>query len=348
MTLSTAAAHLSVLEEYDRSLRFQGLELSEPQPLPFQFSNPVEAINAGVPVSVAVARTKEERTCGTCGKASLDYVKSRGRYIRCKLCNNLNSRMHRVLTRRTNEGLRIAWFQLSQGERSQFRRTICSTIGPAGLEIEMGLHVVRSRPTCAELDDAMALSQFDEWLQKKSEAKAHRLQEIENLHMERVKSRSMNPLHDNYDDQIGETTQEVEVPTTELGAVGRWFNVQPPKCEHAFRLLVEEDNMLETLKAKLVHARARADAALAEDGDFVVPPLVRQILIQTNKELETMTTEIDCVANGDHPSLDPWEARRKTIRLVNTHEHQLLRFRKVRKSIKKSEDELHRQGITIG
>ena len=166
MTLSTAAAHLSVLEEYDRSLRFQGLKLTEPQPLPFQFSNPVEAINAGVPVSVAVARTKEERTCGTCGKASLDYVKSRGRYIRCKLCNNLNSRMHRVLTRRTNEGLRIAWFQLSQGERSQFRRTICSTIGPAGLEIEMGLHVVRSRPTCAELDDAMALSQFDEWLQK--------------------------------------------------------------------------------------------------------------------------------------------------------------------------------------
>ena len=86
MTLSTAAAHLSVLEEYDRSLRFQGLELSEPQPLPLQFSNSVEAINAGVPVPVAVARTKEERTCGTCGKDTINYYYRRDRHVYCKDC----------------------------------------------------------------------------------------------------------------------------------------------------------------------------------------------------------------------------------------------------------------------
>ena len=262
--------------------------------------------------------------------------------------------MHRVLTKPKNEGLRIAWFQLSSAARTDFRRTISSTIGPTGLAVEMGLHVVRSRPTCAEMADATALSQFDKWLQMKSSAKVKRVQELKNQHMERVKSRRMNPLplYDYNDDQVGETTQEVEATTTQLCAVSRCipkpYVMQPPKRENVFRQLVEEDNMLETLKAKLDHARARGDAAIAEDADFVVPPLVRQILIQTNKELETMTTEIDCVAKGDHPSLDPWEARRKTFRLVHTHQNKLLRFRRVRKSIKKSEDELHRQGISIG
>ena len=95
---------------------------------------------------------------------------------------------------------------------------------------------------------------------------------------------------------------------------------------------------LKRLKAKLDKARAAADAAIAEDEDEVVPPVVRQLLIRKINALESMKTEIDLVANGDHSSLDTAGATRKTNELLSTHKKAQVAFGQVRKSILKASD----------
>ena len=57
--------------------------------------------------------------------------------------------------------------------------------------------------------------------------------------------------------------------------------------------------LFDWLKAKLDKALAAACAAIAEDEDEVVPPVVRQLLIRKINALESMKTEIDLVANGN-------------------------------------------------
>merc|ERR1712185_334233 len=89
------------------------------------------------------------------------------------------------------------------------------------------------------------------------------------------------------------------------------------------------------LKAMIDKARAAADAAIAEDEDEVAPPVVRQLLIRKNNELESMKTEIDLIANGDHSSLDTAGAKRKTMELVRTCQNTRHHFGRVRKSILK-------------
>ena len=103
--------------------------------------------------------------------------------------------------------------------------------------------------------------------------------------------------------------------------------------------------LFDWLKAKLDKALAAACAAIAEDEDEVVPPVVRQTLIQKTTELERMRHEIDNIAMGDHTSvdtkgifIDARHARGKTIELVRTHTNTLMSFGRVRKSILKASD----------
>ena len=103
--------------------------------------------------------------------------------------------------------------------------------------------------------------------------------------------------------------------------------------------------LFDWLKAKLDKALAAAFAAIAEDEDEVVPPVVRHIPIQKNDDLERMRHEIDSIATGDHSSvvrngsliharlIHARHARRKTLALVRTCKNALLSFRRVRKSI---------------
>ena len=85
MTLSIPSANVSLVDRSDRSLTSEGPELTR-QPTFDGDIPPVEDINAGLTEELAVPGTKEERTCGTCGKDTINYYYRRDRHVYCKDC----------------------------------------------------------------------------------------------------------------------------------------------------------------------------------------------------------------------------------------------------------------------
>ena len=165
-------------------------------------------------------------------------------------------------------------------------------------------------------------------LRRRYKGRAHQLKKVKSGATKVFDERRQCFLYEDYDYVVDNTNPDVEATTPQLCAVSPCIT----------KPYVMRATSLSRLKTKLYKARAAADAAIAEDEDEVVPPVVRQILIQKNNELESMKTEIDLVANGDHSSLDTAGAKRKTRELVRTHKNTLMSFGRVRKSILKASD----------
>ena len=340
MTLSLPSANVSLLDRYDCSLTSEGPELTRIPTFNGDIP-PVEDINAGLTEELPVPGTKEERTCGTCGKDTIEYVKNQGPWVRCMICNADRAAVQYQLQR--NEGLRKGWYGMRPSARREWKKSREAHLRGPDLANAMALHIEKSRPTCTQTKPGFQMSLRDSpELERVYRERAYLLKKVKSGATKVFDERRQCYLYEDYD-YVGEnTTQEVEATTTQLCAVSpcitKPYVMRAPKRKRRFRPLSEAAIQFERLKAKLDKARAAADAAIAEDEDEVVPPVVRKLLIQKNNELESMKTEIDIVANGDHSSLDTAGAKRKTMELVRTHKNTLMSFGRVRKSILKASD----------
>ena len=309
MTLSIPSANVSLVDRSDRSLTSEGAELTR-QPTFDGDIPPVEDINAGLTEELPVPGTKEERTCETCGKYTSDYgiyLGDRSPRVRCNPCNIIQRRMQTQF--KHNEGLRKAWLEMSPPSRRGWRKCVDVSLRGADLAKAMTLHVEKSRPTCTQTKPGFQKSLRDSpELARVYRERAYLLKKVKSGATKVFDERRQCYLYEDYD-YVGEnTTQKVEATTTELSAVSPCITkpdvMRTPKRKRHLRPTYVSKKQLKRLKAKLDKARAAADAAIAEDEDEVVPPVVRQLLIRKINALESMKTEIDLVGNGDHSSLD--------------------------------------------
>ena len=184
----------------------------------------------------------------------------------------------------------------------------------------MTLHIEKSRPTLTETKPGFKKCLRDSpELRRQYKGRANLLKQVKSGATKVFDERRQCFLYEDYDYVGDNTNQEVVSP-----------------CRT--RTYVKRAISLIRLKTKLDKAREAAHAAIAEDEHELVPPGVRQSLVQKNNELERMKTEIDLVANGDHSSLDTAGAKRKTMELVKGHKRTLMLLGKVRKSIRKAFD----------
>ena len=320
MTLSIPSANVSLLDRYDRSLASEGPELTR-RPTFDGDIPPVEGINAGLTEELPVPGTKEERTCGTCREDTIDYTiirSRRGSWIRCQNCVDFHNRMQRAFYK--DEGLRKSWKDMPPSARKEWRKCRDAHMGLTVTDIAkaMALHIEKSRPPGTETQPGFKKCLRDSpELRRRYKGRAHQLKQVKSGATKVFDERRQCFLYEDYDYVGDNTNQEVVSP-----------------CRT--RTYVKRAISLIRLKTKLDKAREAAHAAIAEDEHELVPPGVRQSLVQKNNELERMKTEIDLVANGDHSSLDAAGAQRKTRELVTTHKKTLMSFSRACKSIKES------------
>ena len=303
MTLRIPSADVSLLDSYDRSLTSEGPELTR-RPTFDGDIPPVEDTNAGLAEELPVPGTKQERTCRQCGKATIDYDVS----IRCPSCCAFTRRLHKFFNK--NKGLRKSWMDLSRSARKEWFKCRDAHIGLTGTDLaqSMALHIVNWAPPCTEMHPGfkeLCLRASTE-LRRRSKGKEQQMKQVQS---------GATKVFDN-----------------------RRRLLSKPRHRPIWTRPYYLKQKLGKLKAQLDKARAAADAAIAEDDYEVVPPVVRQLLLQKNDELETMKTEIDLVANGEHSSLDTAGAKRKTIELVTTCKNTLISFRRVRYAILMASD----------
>ena len=325
MTLRIPSADVSLLDSYDRSLTSEGPELTR-RPTFDGDIPPVEDTNAGLTEELPVPGTKQERTCGTCGKDTIEYSKAHGNYVRCKHCIVFQGRMQSVFTK--NEGLRKAWNNMSPSARRVWNRCRAKHAikGQQHLAKAIAAHIQKSGPTWDDIKPCFQKSLCDSpELKRRYRGKNRQLQNLKRRTAKVFDERRQCFLYEDYVMRAGSlSTLKRKVDTARVAANAA--------------IAEDEDEMhaapLSRLKTKLEEAAAAAEAAIAKDEQEIVPPAVRQVLIRKNNELERMSFEIDhLVAKGEYSHLDTMAAESKTMWLIRTHAKTLMTFGRLRKSI---------------
>ena len=307
-----------------------------------------------IEVSTADANS-ETKTCGTCKRETTDYVTNAGKYVRCKMCNTLKSRMQRVFSR--NEGLREDWNQLAQSAREEWIKDTEARLGCADLLKGMALHIERSKQVTNE-----AVQGFTKWygdspdLAKRYKGKEDQLAAVKIKAPKVWHELRQTYLYEDYDLTGGACTKETDSTLESVNVIRKLKATKPTKPKtgaitakrtaaaaalpdgdaNGKHLKSSETRKLEQLKAKLEKARADAGVAIAEDADRLVPEQIRVNLEVKTKELDICETDIDLVAKGDHATFDPEKVSKSTCDILKKHAAAVKSFTTVLKSITKA------------